>query len=62
MSNFILDTALGYLKIIFPVARTKKFAPNYFCIVVFSCSQMFFKIGFLKNFENFTGKQLCWSL
>ena len=24
--------------------------------------QMFFKIGFLKNFANFIGKELCWSL
>ena len=24
--------------------------------------QMFFKIGALKNFANFTGKHLCWSL
>ena len=27
-----------------------------------SCSQMFFKIGLFKNFANFTGKHLCWSL
>ena len=27
----------------------------------FSRSQMFFKIGLLKNFITFTGKQLCWS-
>ena len=27
-----------------------------------SCSQMFFKIDFLKNFAKFTGKHLCWSL
>ena len=27
-----------------------------------SCSQMFFKIGVLKIFTNFTGKRLCWSL
>ena len=27
-----------------------------------SRSQMFFKIGVLKNFANFTGKNLCWSL
>ena len=27
-----------------------------------SRSQMFFKIGILKNFANFTGKHLCWSL
>ena len=27
-----------------------------------SRSQMFFKIGVLKNFPNFTGKHLCWSL
>ena len=27
-----------------------------------SCSQMFLKIGVLKNFANFTGKHLCWSL
>ena len=27
-----------------------------------SCSQMFFKIGALKNFAVFTGKHLCWSL
>ena len=26
-----------------------------------SCSQLFFKIDVLKNFENFTGKHLCWS-
>ena len=25
-------------------------------------SQMFFKVGVLKNFANFTGKHLCWSL
>ena len=27
-----------------------------------SCSQMFFKIGVLISFRNFTGKHLCWSL
>ena len=27
-----------------------------------SCSQIFFKIGIPKNFANFTGKPLCWSL
>ena len=27
-----------------------------------SHSQMLFKIGVLKNFSNFTGKHLCWSL
>ena len=27
-----------------------------------SPSQMFFKIGVLKHFANFTGKHLCWSL
>ena len=27
-----------------------------------SPSQIFFKMGFLKNFANFTGKHLCWSL
>ena len=27
-----------------------------------SHSQMFFKIGLRKNFTNFTGKDLCWSL
>ena len=27
-----------------------------------SRSQMFFKIGILKNFANFTAKHLCWSL
>ena len=27
-----------------------------------SRSRMFFKIGALKNFVNFTGKHLCWSL
>ena len=27
-----------------------------------SRSQMFFKIVFLKNFANFTGKHICWSL
>ena len=27
-----------------------------------SLSQMFFKIGILKYFTNFTGKHLCWSL
>ena len=27
-----------------------------------SRSQMFVKIGVLKNFENFTGKHLCWDL
>ena len=26
-----------------------------------SCLQMFFKIGVLKSFANFTGKHLCWS-
>ena len=24
--------------------------------------QIFFKIGVLKNFANFTGKHMCWSL
>ena len=27
-----------------------------------SCSHMFFKIGVLKDFTNFNGKHLCWSL
>ena len=27
-----------------------------------SRSQMFFKVGFLKNFVVFTGKHLCWSI
>ena len=27
-----------------------------------SHSQMFFKIGALKNFATFTGRHLCWSL
>ena len=27
-----------------------------------SRSQMFFKVGVLKNFVSFTGKHLCWSL
>ena len=27
-----------------------------------SRSQMFFKISVLKNFENFTGNHICWSL
>ena len=27
-----------------------------------SCSQMFFKLVVFKNFANFTGKHLCWSL
>ena len=27
-----------------------------------TCSEMFFKIGVLKNFTNFTGKHLSWSL
>ena len=27
-----------------------------------SRSQMFFKIDVIKNFVNFTGKHLCWSL
>ena len=27
-----------------------------------SCSQMFFKVGVLKNFTNLTGKNLCWGL
>ena len=37
-----------------------------FCIICLpcgsNCSQMFFKIGALKNFANFTGKHLRWSL
>ena len=31
-------------------------------IIRSSRSQMFIKIGALKNFANFTGKHLCWSL
>ena len=31
-------------------------------IIRSSLSQMFFKIGILKNFATFTGKHLCWSL
>ena len=27
-----------------------------------SCSQMFFKVGVLKNFAIFTGEHLCWNL
>ena len=27
-----------------------------------SCSQIFFKISVLKNFANFTGEHVCWSL
>ena len=43
----------------------------YFCVICAqnrsmlgrsSRSQMFFKIGALKNFAMFTGKHLCWSL
>ena len=30
--------------------------------VTSSCTQMFFKIGVLENFTNFTGKHLCWSI
>ena len=29
---------------------------------VVGCSQMFLKVDVLKNFANFTGKILCWSL
>ena len=35
MGNSILDATLGFLKIIFVVARNEKFALNYFCIVAF---------------------------
>ena len=31
-------------------------------IIRSSCSQMFLKIGVLKQFAIFTGKNLCWSL
>ena len=31
-------------------------------IIKSSLSQVFFNIGVLKHFENFTGKQLCWSV
>ena len=32
-----------------------------YCTVRSSRLQMFFKIGALKNFANFTGKHLCWN-
>ena len=35
---------------------------KYYWAIRSSCSQMFFKIGVLKNFANFTGKHRCWSL
>ena len=45
----------------------KEFAPNKFLENTFqkfrsSHSQLFFKIGALKNFAILTGKHLCWSL
>ena len=36
--------------------------PHEFPWIRSSRSQMFFKIGVLKNFTKFTGKELCWSL
>ena len=40
----------------------KKHFSGCLSAVVSSRSQMLFKIGVLKNFANFTGRQLCWSL
>ena len=42
--------------------HTIKFDNENCCTVRRSRFQMFFKISALKNFANFTGKQLCWSL
>ena len=38
----------------------KKGSPDERTDFTSSSSQMFFKIGALKNFENFTGKHQCW--
>ena len=40
----------------------KKDSPGERTDVRSSHSQMFFKIGVLKKFVNYTGKHLCWSL
>ena len=50
------------------VSMTKKLITDgqncyHYTLQIFTCSeQIFFKIGFLKNLANFTGKRLCWSL
>ena len=38
------------------------FQEIFFIIFRSSCTQMFFKIGVIRNFAIFTGKHLCWSL
>ena len=45
-------------------SRWEQFSYHYLSNECFisSCLQIFFKIGVLKNFTIFTGKQLCWSL
>ena len=53
------DTHMASMKIVqlkvFKIANSKLFWRS-------SRSQMFFKIGVLKNFANLTGKHLCWSI
>ena len=45
-----------------PLEKKKKSAKSLVWDCGDSLSQMFFKIGILKNFANFTGKHMCWSL
>ena len=48
------------------IEENDKFMVNLYAIFqirkAVSQSQMFFKLGVLKNFANFIGKHLCWSL
>ena len=45
-----------------PVNIAKFLRTTFFQTSRGSCLQMFFKIGVLKSFANFTGKQSCWKL
>ena len=51
-----------YLQWIKDFTTLIRFTKFYFGIVITFRSQMFFKVGVLKNLANFTGKPFCWSL
>ena len=48
--------------VIFPMSGDNTFKTLKKTMFKSSLSQMFFKIGVLKNFAIFTGKHLCWNL
>ena len=58
----ILKNICKRLLLYFHLALIIIFTIITFTTIRSSRSQMFYKTSVLKNFENFTGKYLCWSL